>query len=323
MAERLRAVPGVKRVALCQWPLLSGISSNAFISINGAPPSNTLTYFLAVSPGWLDTMKIPLIDGRDFRPEETSPGAAIVNETFAKTYFNGEDPVGKSFTRSGGHVYQIVGLTHDARYRSIRGPIESVAYVPFRSIGKDGALQSVGSSTFMVRTASSNPLALAPTLRQAVSQTNSEFRVSNIRTQKEIVESQTIRERLLAMLSLFFAGVALLLAGIGLYGVLNYSVLQRQREIGIRIAMGSQRAAIVRLVTVEIFSMILIGAVAGVALGIASVQYLETLFYQVKGTDPVMLAIPLLAIFVAALLATVPAVLRALRIQPAEILRSE
>jgi predicted permease len=323
MAERLRAVPGVEKVALCQWPLLSGISSNSFISINGAPPANALTYFLSVSPVWLDTMKIPLIDGRDFRPGETSPGVAIVNETFAKTYFNGEDPVGKSFARSNGGVYQIVGLVHDARYRSIRGPIEPVAYVPFRSIGKDGALQSVGSSTFMVRTASSNPLALASTLRRAVSQTNSEFRVSNIRTQKEIIDSQTVRERLLAMLSLFFAGVALLLAGIGLYGVLNYSVLQRQREIGIRIAMGAQRAAIVQLVTVQIFSMIVIGALAGVALGMACVHYLETLFYQVKATDPVMVAMPLLAILFAAMLATSPAVLHALRIDPAEILRAE
>lgn len=220
-------------------------------------------------------------------------------------------------------MYQIVGLVHDARYGSIRGPIEPVAYVPFRSIGKDGALQSVGSSTYMVRTASSNPLALASTLRRAVSQTNSEFRVSNIRTQQEIIDSQTVRERLLAMLSLFFAGVALLLAGIGLYGVLNYSVLQRQREIGIRIAMGAQRAAIVQLVTVQIFSMIVIGALAGVALGMACVHYLETLFYQVKATDPVMVAMPLLAILLAAMLATSPAVLHALRIDPAEILRAE
>ena len=323
MAERLRAVPGIEKVALCQWPLLSGISSNGFISIHGAPSSNTLTDLLGVSPGWLDTMKIPLIDGRDFRPEETSPGVAIVNQTFAKTYFHGEDPVGKSFTLSKGNVYRIVGLVHDARYGSVRGPIEPVAYVPFRSIGKDGSLRPVGSSTLMVRTASSNPLALASTLRKAVSQTNSEFRVSNIRTQQEIIESQTVRERLLAMLSLFFAGVALLLAGIGLYGVLNYSVLQRQREIGIRIAMGARQAAIVRLVTVDIFSMILIGAVAGVALGMASVQYLETLFYQVKGTDPVMLVIPLLAILVAAMLAASPAVVRALRIDPSEILRAE
>ena len=212
--------------------------------------------------------EIPLIEGRDLRPEETSPGVAIVNETFAKTFFNGEDPVGKSFERSKGNVYRIVGLVHDARYRSIRGPIEPVVYVPFRSIGSDGALRPVSSATFIVRTTSSNPLALAPTLRRAVSQANSEFRVSNIRTQKEIIDSQTVRERLVAMLSLFFAGVALLLAGIGLYGVLNYSVLQRQREIGIRIAMGAQRAVIIRLVTADIFSMVVIGALAGVALGI-------------------------------------------------------
>ena len=265
VAEHLRAVPGVETVALAGWPLLSGNGWNGFISINGAPPGPVLAYFLSVSPGWMDTMKIPFIDGRDFRASDTSPGVAIVNEAFAKQYFNGENPIGKSFESVGrdGSRFQIVGLVRDARYRNMREPILPVAYVPFHSIDANGALQPIGQGTFIVRTSSSNPLALASILRREVPRARPEFRVSNIRTQTEINRSQTVRERLLAMLALFFAVVALLLAGVGLYGVLDYSVLQRRREIGIRMAIGAQAGDIARRVTVDVFSMVLAGALAG------------------------------------------------------------
>jgi ABC-type antimicrobial peptide transport system permease subunit len=125
------------------------------------------------------------------------------------------------------------------------------------------------------------------------------------------------------MLGLFFAVVALLLAGVGLYGVLDYSVLQRRREIGIRMAIGAQAGEIARRVTVDVFSMTLAGALAGLALGMASVRYIESLFYQVKATDLGMLALPALAILGAALLAAAPAVIRAVRIDPVTMLRAE
>src|SRR6185437_16241175 len=214
MAGRLRAIPGVEAVALADWALLGGNNWNSFISINGAPPTGVLTSFLNVSPGWLDVMKIPLLDGRDFRPGDTSPGAAIVNQAFAKQYFNGEDPVGKSFERTGESTrvrYRIAGLVRDARYGSMRDPIPPVAYVPFQSIDANGALKPIDGGTFIVRTSSANPLALASTLRRDIARAGRGFRVSNIRTQQEIDQSQTVRERLLAMLALFFAVVALLL----------------------------------------------------------------------------------------------------------------
>jgi ABC-type antimicrobial peptide transport system permease subunit len=156
-----------------------------------------------------------------------------------------------------------------------------------------------------------------------VPQARSEFRVSNVRTQEELVRMHTIRERLLAMLSLFFAIVALLLAGVGLYGVLDYSVLQRRREIGIRLALGAQADQIVRRVTTEVFSMLALGALVGLTLGIASERYIETLLYQVKPTDLPMLALPVVTILTASLLAALPPVLRAVRIDPASMLRTE
>ena len=168
-----------------------------------------------------------------------------------------------------------------------------------------------------------NYQALCGELLRALTGARSEFRVSNVRPQSELAQAQTVRERLLAMLALFFAGVALLLAGVGLYGVLDYSVLQRRREIGIRMAIGAQPGGIARLVTVEIFSMVLAGAVVGLALGMASVRYIATLFYQVKPTDTGMLVLPALAILAAALLAALPAVIHAVRIDPVKMLRAE
>ena len=200
-------------------------------------------------------MKIPLVSGRDFRPEDTSPGAAIVNETFVKTYFPGQDPIGRTFERGANRpLNKIVGVTPDVPYHDLREPNRAVFYVPFAEIDRQIRPQSVeGFATFVIHTDAQNPLALANSLRQLIAQRHNGLRVSNITTQLDLVRDQTIRERLIAMLAGFFAAVALLLAGIGLYAVLNYSVLQRRREIGIRMAIGSTRAGIVRLVTLDVF----------------------------------------------------------------------
>jgi ABC-type antimicrobial peptide transport system permease subunit len=267
-------------------------------------------------------MKIRLVDGRDFRRDDTSPGAALVNETFARQFFNGESPIGRVFAK-GKSVYHVVGLVGDVPYRGLREEQLPVAYVPFHPIDAGGVLQPVRTGTFVVRTRSANPMAMASTLRPEVPRTRSEFRVSNIETQEELVRAQTLRERLLAMLGLFFAVVALLLAGIGLYGVLDYSVLQRRREIGIRMAIGAQAGDIARRVTAEVFGMVLAGAVVGLALGMASVRYIATLLYGVKATDVAMLAFPTGAILAAAVLAALPAVLHAVRIDPVTTLRGD
>jgi predicted permease len=323
VAQHLREVPGVRSVALAGWAPLSGGAWNGFISVNGAPPGPILAYFLAVSPGWIDTMKIPLVDGRDFRPGETAPGVALINETFAREFSKGANPIGKSFAKSGEFSFKVVGVVRDAPYRSMREPILPSVYVPFRRIDDHGALQPQSADVFMVRTSTENPMALASILRREVARARPEFRVGNVGTQAELVRAQTLRERLLAMLGVFFAGVALLLAGVGLYGVLDYSVVQRRREIGIRIAIGAPAGNIARLVTVQIFAMVLAGALAGLALGIASVRYVEALLYQVKPGDPAMVALPLCTILAVAVLAALPAVFHAVRIDPVTMLRSE
>jgi predicted permease len=321
VAQRVRSVPGVDSVALAAWPLLDGYTSLGFISINGAPATGDPAYFLNVSPGWFHVMKIPFKGGRDFRASDTYPGAAIVNLAFARRYFSGEDAVGKHFERALGYSrpLEIVGVVRDTRYRDIREPMLPVAYVPLRFADPGGGRTE---GTILVRTTRPNPMALASILRTAIPQISPEFRVANIRTQQEIDQSQTVRERLLAMLALFFAFVALLLAGVGLYGVLDYSVLQRRREIGIRMAVGAQASDVVGRVTIDVFSMVLLGAMIGLLLGLASARYIETLLYGVQARDAMMLAMPSLMIFFAAMLAALPAVLRAVNIDPVEILRA-
>jgi ABC-type antimicrobial peptide transport system permease subunit len=269
-------------------------------------------------------MKIPLVSGRDFRIQDTSPGAAIVNETFAKIFFSGQDPIGRTFERGANQpMNKIVGVTPDISYHDLREPTRAVFYVPFDEVDDKSAPTTVGFATFVIHTDAEHSLALAGSLRQFIAQRHNSLRVSNITTQLDLVHDQTIRERLIAMLAAFFAAVALLLAGIGLYAVLNYSVLQRRREIGIRMAIGSTRVGIVRIVTFDVFLMIALGGCAGVALGFGAARYVQSLFYQVKATDANVIVLPACAILLTAFVATLPAVLRALRTDPTEILRAE
>jgi predicted permease len=329
VAEHLRSAPGVESVGIVGWPLMSGESWVNFVSIHGGPANEVVSDFLGVSPGWINTMKISFIEGRDFRAEETYPPAAIVNQAFANQFFDGQDPVGKTFetvdSETGRRAgIQIVGFIRDARSRdSMRLPVRPTAYVPFRAIDAAGALRPKNRGTFVVRTSIGNPLALASLLRQEVPRARPEFRVNRVRAQVEINLARAARERLLATLALYFACVALLLAGVGLYGVLYYSVMQRRREIGVRMAVGAQAGGVVRLVTVEVFSMVLVGAAVGLGLGIVSVRYIEALFFEVKATDLTMLAFPTLAILGVALVAALRPVMHAVRIDPASMLRAE
>jgi predicted permease len=319
VAGRLRAEAGVEAVALCEWPLLTGGSWNGFLSIHGAPPGPVASYFLSVSPEWREVMKIPLLHGRDFRASDSVPGTALVNESFARHFFGTERPDGEAFdvvSAEGRRTrYQVVGVVGDARYKDMREPIQPTAYFPFQA--------KYSRATFLVRTSSRNPVAMASALRLDVPRAKAGFRVSNTLTQAALIERHTVRERLLALLALFFGVVAVLLAGVGLYGVLDYSVLQRRREIGIRIAVGAQSGDIARRVLADVFTVVTAGALLGIALGLASVRLIEAQLYQVKATDLEILTVPAVTIFAVALVAAVPAVIRAVRTDPAMTLRAE
>jgi predicted permease len=321
-AERLRKVPGVESAAFADWPVLDGYAyKTTGVSINGLPPNDVTAWTMNISPGWAGVMGIPLLAGRELRPTDP-PGEVIVNEEFAKAFFDGENPVGKTFQGTAGAMdgrrFEIVGLVRNARYRYLRQAMLPVVYTAFHD-GK-GLLQG---GTFVVRTRPKDPIALVSLLRAEIRRDQPAFRVTSIQTQQALINAQTIRERLLAMLALFFATVALLLAAVGLYGVLDYSVFQRRMEIGIRIAVGAQAGDIARCVTFDVFSMVLLGAIAGLSLGIVSARYIGSLLYEVKPTGISALAVPSLALIGAAILAALPPVIRAIRVDPAEVLRSE
>jgi predicted permease len=324
-AQQLRSLPRVEAAAVADFPPLSGSTQGGFVSVNGAQPGGALVQFLSVSPSWFDTMKIPLLGGRDFEDNDVSPGVAIVNQTFANVYFSGENPIGKSFdtNRDRGMRCRIVGLVRDSSYDDIRGPIPPVVYLPFRSINATGQLRAPRGAAFVLRIAGPHPLALAAMLRREIPRAKPGFLVSQIVPQTELVEQQTIRERLLATLASFFAFVALLLAGIGLFGVLDYSLLQQRRQLGIRIAIGAPARDIARRAVVDGLAMVLAGMAIGLALSLFLVRYIESLVYGVKATGAAALGLPALILLGASLVASVPAAIAAMRIDPVEMLRTE
>jgi len=327
MVDRLRETPGVEAASLAGWALLTGNRWTGAVRLPGRPIEARPTYCLAVSPGFFNTMRIGIIVGRDFRRGDIPPhledrnqpvgGVGIVNEAFARAYFEGLNPVGRLVdvpqTKDVSAPLEIVGYVRDAVYGNVREPIPPTVYFP---MGKGGG------AAFIVRTAG-DPLPLAQVLRGELSLARSDFQVSSIDTETALVRRQTIRERLLATLSMFFAIVALVLAAIGLYGVLNYSVIQQRREIGIRLALGAGSAHIVRRVTGGIFGMVFLGLAIGLALGLASGRFLEALLFGVKTTDVSVVAAPILTLLDAVVLAALPPVIRAVRIDPARTLRSE
>ncbi len=341
VAQRLKSVPGVESTAIAEYALMSRNAQVGYVWANSYVPDGTWansTWFLAVSPGWFETMKLPLIEGRDFRWDDAFPHVAIVNETFAHRYFGGQSPVGRSFEAdtskdmaggdrlpAGKTRFEIIGVAGDARYEDMRMPIRATAYVPFRGTRSifDAFRGGLNRATFLVRPKTPDPTSLAATLRHAIRSDASQIHIASTTTQEALVQSQMVRERFLAALALFFATVALILAAVGIYGVLNYAVVERRRELGIRIALGATSPNIAQQVTTAAVATITMGSVLGVGLGLALEPYIAALLYHVKANNPAMLATPLVTLLCAAFLAAIPPVIRAVRIDPAVLLRSD
>lgn len=326
-ADLLRNTPGVQSVSLSGWALLTGNRWTGAVHLPGRAVETRPPYFLDVAPRFFETMQIRLIDGREFRSgdvpprlsgtKQPLPGVGIVNEAFARTYFNGENPMGRSVnvrqSKDLSAPMEIVGYVGDAAYRNLREPVPPTVYVP---------MAQRGNGAFLVRT-SGDPRALAPTLRREVSRARSDFRVRTVETQNAFVQWHLVRERLLATLSLFFAVVTLVLAAVGLYGVLNYSVMRQRREIGIRMALGARPAHVLRRLTIDIGGMLCLGSAAGLAGGLASGRFIESLLYEVRATDFGMIVAPIVTLACVAVVAALPPAIRAARIDPAQALRSD
>lgn len=325
LVDRLRQLPGVRSAAWASWAPLTGNHWTGSVRIPGRAVDPRSPYYLSASPGYFETMRIGRIDGRDFRPGDVQPklgadqsasaGVGIVNEAFARAYFDGRNPVGKIIeirkSRDLSAPLEIVGYVRDACYSNVRETIRPTVYFP---------VEESNGAAILLR-AAGDTRAFTTLLRREVSAFRAEFRVRVVETQAALVDRQMLRERLLATLSLFFAAVALALAVIGLYGVLNYGVVRQRREIGIRIALGARAGHVIRRVAYSTFAVVLGGAFVGLIGGIVCGRFVEALLYEVKPGDTAMLAAPIATLIVAALLAALPPALRAARIDPAQTLR--
>jgi predicted permease len=325
MFERIEAVPGVRSVTFTRNALLSGGSSGRNVYFEGPTggqgSGGNEVWLHQVRENYLEVMEIPLLAGRSLRPEDDSrgPRVAVVNQTFAGRYFPGEDPVGKrfGFESNSASQIEIVGVARDAKYASLREEIRPTLYLPWLQ-----ELGGVGAMTFEVRT-SGEPAALVASIRQAVREVENNLPIADVKTQAEQAEQSLRIERLFARLLSFLGLLALLLAGIGLYGVMSYSVAQRTQEIGIRMALGAQIRDVLRLVIGQGMLLAIIGVALGIGGAIGLTRLMTSLLYEVSATDVLTFtSISFLLVGVALLACFIPA-RRAARVDPMVALRYE
>jgi putative ABC transport system permease protein len=321
LAARLRELPGVEAAAVAGWAPLTGNRWRSAVTIDGKS-SDPAPNWVSVSPGYFHAMRMRLIEGREFRSGDLSPdgarqpsaGVAIVNQSFARAYFGGKSPVGRRVIVNSGEVpLEIVGMAADAVYFNVREAMHPAVLVPLES--RDGA-------TLMIRTTAAGDDALT-VLRRQITRIRPDVNVREVVPFEAFVTQQMIRERLLAALSTFFAGLALVLAIIGIYGVLNYTVTSERRDIGLRMALGARPAHVLTLISRRLLAVGCAGALVGVGGGLAFSQTVRTLLFETQPTDPRTLLTPLLALAAAAGVAAVPPAVRAIRIDPAQTLKAE
>jgi putative ABC transport system permease protein len=315
--DRLREVPGVVAVSAAEFNVLDRTWRNEVRAPDAAREPIEAT-MAPVTPGYFETMNIPLLAGRTFvrRDLETdTPTVVIVNESFARRYFGSEPAVGRPVDVRFGRTRapkEVVGVVADVRY-DLRKPPAPTIYI---------LLPIQSHRTLHVRVAG-EATTIAARLRDEVRAAAPLFRVTSVTSQTAMVARTLVRERLLALLSGFFALVGLVLTAVGLYGVLSYAVVQRTREIGIRAALGARALGAVRSVLADTAGTTLIGAVCGLAGGFYASRFVEGLLFEVAARDVWSLAWPLGTLLLAASLAAAVPAWRAARVDPVIALRDE
>jgi putative ABC transport system permease protein len=331
--ERVRsaaaAAPGITAVAMSQITPVRGDGWNGPVTIPGradVPERSRMTFLNAVTEGWFATYGTTLREGRDFdrRDVDGAPRVAITNEAFVRKYLDGASPIGRHVglqrgPRDGVMDLEIVGYVENAAYRDVREPVPPVLYMPFAQAHATGAPSTVGLA---VRVATESPMLLANTLTDAISRVDGNLALT-FRPLAAFVDGALVRERILAMLSGFFGALALLLAGIGLYGMTSYTVNQRSSEIGIRMALGASAPGVAWLVLGRVAALIVVGVGLGAALSLWASRFVATLLYGLEPRDPLtFVGAALVLLAIGALAAWLPA-RRATRIDPARALREE
>jgi predicted permease len=318
MQRRLAALPGVLSVSCASEVLLNGGLWSTDVHVEGAPKdSRANTSMLAVSEGYFETMGIGLLTGRAFTASDlhSKQDVAIVNQSFVRQYLQGRNPIGlhlQGGSDDNPENREIVGVLADAKYATLRREVEPTTYVPLRT----------GPAYFELRTGP-KPEALMPAVRKLLGDLDEDLPVYGMRSETETIDRLLFNERLVARLSSLFGVLALLLAGVGLLGLLSYEVARRSGEIGVRMALGARPEGVVWLVLRRGLFLVATGTAAGILVAAWLTRYLGSLLYGVPNTDPLTFAAVTCALLTVALLACWIPAWRATRVEPMVALRHE
>jgi predicted permease len=322
--RRIRLLPGVEQAAATAIVPVSGNWWNdRFEFVGGNPVGKFGSNFSAVTQGYFQTLGTPFVAGRDFNERDTanSPKVAIVNESFIRKCLNGANPIGRQIHIETGpgepqFIYEVVGVTKDAKYVSLREPFSPTVFTSYEQEPRLGA-----GMTILSRSQVALPAQIAAIKRQMAA--ISPAIALNFNSLHSQIADSLLRERLMATLSGFFGILAALLASIGLYGVMAYIVARRRGEIGIRIALGAGRARVLKLIGRECGTLLLVGLVIGAGLAVAASHTVTKLLYGLTPNDPVTIGLSVLLLAVVSLPASLIPAIRAARLDPMQTLREE